>query len=390
MTQLTEVSGWRDETALLSVPAAAGIFRIGFAEGLPYLGKTANLRRRLRRLLQPRDRASVRLTLREIARDVRYGRTGSRFESDLLLYRMARTDRPEDCRDYLKLRAASFVKVLLRNRFPRTCLTQRLTRGKALFFGPFPSRRTAEQFQSAFLDLFRVRRCTENLTPSPDHPGCIWGEMDLCLRPCQAACNNDEYAAEADRLARFLLTDGDSLIEEITEARDLASAAMEFEAAARHHGLLAKAKAALRLRSDLSRELGGHHGLMLQESSSPRCLSATPLYKGSLQASFPLPWGADSPSGAGFAAALRTAFDEATWTESPLREREDHLALLQRWHGSSFRRGEFVPIPDPASPPFRKLANAAMRVALGRDRRATGDAQTRPAKPDGKGPVAAD
>ena len=365
MNEFQQVTNWRDRDALVAVPAAAGILRVELASGAPYIGRTADLRRRMRRLLHPPGGVSSRLSLAEIATEVHYCRTGSRFESDLLLYRTASAFRPGDCRNYLKLRPPAFVKVLLRNRFPRTCLTRRLTRSRALFFGPFPTRHAAEQFHGAFLDLFRVRRCTENLDPSPNHPGCIWGEMDLCLRPCQGACDGSRYAAEVERLTRFLRTDGNSLLEETEAARDRASAAMEFEVAAQQHRILSKAKDALRLRGGLSRELGELNGMVLQASVERSCVELTPLYKGSLQTSVRLPWGAPEPSAAAFAAGLRGILAAAAWSEAPLTEREDHLALLQRWHGSSFRRGEFVPFPDAAAPPIRRLANAAMRVASG-------------------------
>ena len=363
MKEFQQVTNWRDRDLLAAVPAAAGILRIELASGPPYIGRTADLRRRMRRLLHPPGGVSSRLSLTEIATEVYYCRTGSRFESDLLLYRTASAFRPGDCRNYLKLRPPSFVKVLLRNRFPRTCLTRRLTRSRALFFGPFPSRHAAEQFHGAFLDLFRVRRCPENLDPSPNHPGCIWGEMDLCLRPCQGACDGNRYAAEVERLTRFLRTDGNSLLEETEAARDRASAAMEFEMAAQQHRILSKAKDALRLRGALSRELGELNGMVLQASVEQSCVELTPLYKGSLQASVRLPWGAPEPSATAFAAGLRGILAAAAWSEATLAEREDHLALLQRWHGSSFRRGEYVPFPDAAAPPIRRLANAAMRVA---------------------------
>ena len=369
MMQSIEVLQWKEDSALRAVPASPGVFRIEFAHGLPYIGKTANLRRRLHRLLRPRDNSSARFSLRETAASVHYSRTGSPFESDLLLYRAAKRFRPEDYRAYLKLRPPAFVKLLLGNRFPRTCLTRHLARSKALYYGPFPNRNAAEQFQAGFLDLFRVRRCSENLQPFPDHPGCIWGELQLCLRPCQAACDDEQYAAEADRMKRFLSTDGASLLQEAEAARDSASAALEFESAARHHRLLARTKEALRLRGELSRELSVQHGMVLQRSAEEACLELTPLYKGSLQESIRVGWGGDQPSTAAVGALLRDALADRDWIQAPPDESEEHLALLQRWHSSSFRQGEFVPFADMCSPPIRKLAHSAHRVASGRERR---------------------
>ncbi len=367
MLGFIEVRQWDEESDLLAVPAAAGIFRVDFDSGPPYVGKTADLRRRLRRLLVPRKGVSSRLTLREVARGVHYRRTGSSFESSFLLYRAIGHYRPGNTRDFLKLRPPAFVKVLMGNRFPRTCVTRRLARSRALFYGPFPTRAAAEQFENAFLDLFQVRRCSENLIPSPGHPGCIWGEMGLCLRPCQAACDEETYAKEVNRMAEFLETDGASLLREAADARDLASASMEFERAARHHRLLSKAQDALRLRGALSREVGTHCGIVFQRSPERASVELTPLYRGSLQEPIRMHW-PDEPSAAAFRATIRWELANGTWSESTSREKEEHLALLQRWHGSSFREGEFVPFSSMEEPPLRKLANAAMRVARDRSR----------------------
>lgn len=368
MTDLQEVLDWRRDAALDAVPDCGGIFVVEFPEGLPYLGRTAALRKRLRRLLRPTDSASTRLTLREIATRVYYGRTGSAFESDVALYRAVKRYRPGESRDYLKLRPAFYVKLLLGNRFPRSCVTRQLTRGKSLFYGPFPNRNAAEGFQDGFLDLFLVRRCTENLDPSPFHPGCVWGEMGRCMRPCQGACDDDTYAREAQRMALFLETDGESLLCESELSRDNASESLDFEAAARFHELIGRTKQVLRLRAALSSELGSLHGVVVQRSAAPACLQMTAVYRGSLQAPVRLHHDQEAPTAAALNAQIRAAFSHFDWLEASTDERQDHLSLLQRWHASSFRKGEFVPFADISALPWRRLANAALRVAIGRDR----------------------
>jgi excinuclease ABC subunit C len=57
-----------------------------------------------------------------------------------------------------------------------------------------------------------MRRCQEDLQPSPDHPGCIYGEMNLCLRPCQQVVGAAEYGHEVDRVLEFLRSVGQSLL----------------------------------------------------------------------------------------------------------------------------------------------------------------------------------
>jgi hypothetical protein len=43
----------------------------------------------------------------------------------------------------------------------------------------------------------------------------------------------------------------------------------------------------------------------------------------------------------------------------------EHLAILTRWHTSSWRDGEWIEIDWPSKIPYRKLVNAIARVAHG-------------------------
>ena len=359
---------WDTEADLSAAPAAAGVFLVEFDQGPPYLGRTADLRKRLTRLLAPPSPRSKRLNLRGIARRVSFQRTGSKFESDWLLYCIARRLRPDDYRRFLKLRPPPFLKVHLNNRFPRTYVTTRLSATRAFFYGPFRSRAAADRFENAFLDFFRIRRCEEALEPSPDHPGCIYGEMNLCLRPCQAACSDDRYQREVGRVLRFLNTDGNSLLREIEESRDAAGEDMAFETAAKEHERLAKAKEALRLRGGLARDLDELHGVVVQRSAEESAVALTLLYRGTLQTPRTLRCAFDADLPVSLDAKIRSLLESIDWVAAKPAEKAEHLAILRRWYFSSFRRGEFVPVEAMDRMPFRKLVNAVSRVASGRER----------------------
>ena len=89
--QFERVIGFEAENAeaiLRSIPAAPGVFALcGAREGdEPYLTRTADLRRRMRRLLDPPEAQSKRLNLRDKVARIEYCVTGSEFESSLVLY----------------------------------------------------------------------------------------------------------------------------------------------------------------------------------------------------------------------------------------------------------------------------------------------------------------
>ena len=205
------------DEAIAQVPNNPAVFLLWPREGDPYLAKTALLRRRLLRLLKEREKPSRLLNLRHAVRRIEYRLTGSAFESAILMYELARRHFPKTYLDLLNLRMPSYVKLVLTNEFPRSQLTNHLSRAPALYCGPFRSRVSAEKFESQFLDLFQMRRCQEDLRPSPGHPGCIYGEMGMCLRPCQQVVGRDEYLHEVGRVAEFLKTGGHSLLDAVPQ-----------------------------------------------------------------------------------------------------------------------------------------------------------------------------
>src|SRR5690348_7521541 len=77
-------------------PAAPAVFALRGTDQAaePYVSKTANLRRRLQRLLAPAESQSKRLNLRDRVAAIEYSLTGSDFESMLLLYRLLRQEFP--------------------------------------------------------------------------------------------------------------------------------------------------------------------------------------------------------------------------------------------------------------------------------------------------------
>jgi excinuclease ABC subunit C len=272
------------EALLRDVPAAPGVFALRGSDPAsePYLTRAADLRRRMRRLLAPPEALdehgnpvlSKRLNLRNRVRFIDYTRTGSDFESTLLLYKASREAfGAEEARRRLRLYPPYFLRITMSHPHPRVYSTNRLSKKSlAETFGPFPSRAAAERYADAVLDLFLLRRCHEDLAPHPEHPGCVYGEMNKCLRPCQlgapTACTPGQYADEAARLHAFFTTRGQSLLDETAAQREAASEAMDFEAAAALHKHWEKVRAAANLADDLVRPVTDLRAVILQEAST--------------------------------------------------------------------------------------------------------------------------
>ncbi len=393
---------------LHSIPAQPGVFALRGprAEDAPYLTQTTDLRRRMRRLLDPPESQSKRLNLREKVATIEYCITGSAFESSLVLYdATAALFGHVEARRRLKLHTPYFLRMTMENAFPRVYSTNKLSkRGLAQMYGPFPSRLAAERYCDAVLDLFKLRRCYEDLEPYPEHPGCVYGEMNKCIEPCKQACTSEQYAAEAAAVKNFFDTRGESMIIAIGLEREEASAGMQFEKAAALHAQWQKVKAAQALADWIVRPVPKLRAVIVQTAApeehkeqaavflleggclvgperlstlgvravreqtsvgsslfaQPLMLQAIPL-EGTATASTAI----NSPEDR--AANALKSLEEKVGKHNDLAVLSDHLSLLRRWYyrPEKQRNGEVFFANEDGTWPVRKILRAAARIAIG-------------------------
>ncbi len=346
-----------DET-IASLPNTDAVFLVRAGDRSAYLAKTSMLRRRLLRILKPAGSPRRSLNLREVATRVEYWLTGSRFESMLLHYALAKRDFPEDYLRLVKLRMPAYVKLILSNEFPRTQVTTRLAGGRGIYYGPFRTRASAELFENQFLDLFQVRRCQENLEPSPQHPGCIYGEMNMCLRPCQQVVGVEEYMSEVRRVEEFLTGNGAALLNITAAARDRLSGEMNYEEAARQHKRLERIQEVLGLRDDLVGDIDRMYGVAVAPSTAPENVLLWFVCQGAWQSPLQFPL----TSHISLDQRLRELVASLEAVAPPLAEKQEHLALLARWHYSTWSDGEWIGFRGLDQTPYRKLVRAISRA----------------------------
>ena len=375
---LTERIEFRPEadTEVFSVVAAAPavfLLRGEDEHSEPYVSKTANLRRRLQRLLSAPEERTKRLNLRDRVRWIEYTLTGSDFESGFVLYQVLRSAFPKTYSNRLRLRFAPLVKLHLENEFPRASITTRLGRisGRNLYYGPFASRVAAEKFMNDALDFFKMRRCVEDLHPDPKFPGCVYSEMKMCLAPCFRGCTDDECRAEVVRVETFLYSRGESLKRQMAAERDDASAKMEFEAAAAIHARLDKLTPVLQQLPEFVRRIDQLHAVIVQKSvqkfRQPESVALFRVDGAALAGPLEFPISdtehAKSQSMEARIQAALAAFPAAK--PGSAIERMEHLAILKRWCYRGTRAGEIFFADARGELPMRRLVRGIGRVYKG-------------------------
>jgi excinuclease UvrABC nuclease subunit len=361
----------RDAEVFAAVPAAPAVFllRAADAQAEPYISKTANLRRRLQRLLGPVEERTKKLNLRDRVRVVEYSPTGSDFESGFLLYSVLRAAFPKTYSDRMRFRFAPLVKLHLENEYPRASITTRLGRlgGGSLYYGPFVSRVAAEKFMNDSLDFFKMRRCVDDLHPDPVFPGCIYSEMKMCLAPCFKGCTDEEYVAEVNRVQAYFDSGGDSLRRELSAEREAASARLAFEDAAAIHVRVEKLKPIVSQLPEIVQRLDRLSALMIQPSSVPGCVAFFRVEGGRIDG--PIAFSiqptehAKSQSMEGRVQEILQAFPPAK-AKSAL-ENMEHLAILKRWYYRGSRIGEIFFADAKGELPMRRIVRGISRVFRG-------------------------
>ena len=371
LSQRLEFMAERDREIFAALPSAAAVFLLRAADSRsePYVSKTANLRRRLERLLSPPAERSRRLNLRERVHGIEYSLTGSDFESGFLLYQLLRDAFPKTYSKRLRLRFAPLIKLHLENEYPRASVTTRLTRlgGKNLYYGPFPSRQAAEKFMNDALDFFKMRRCVEDLNPDPKFPGCVYSEMKMCLAPCFRGCTDDEYRAEVIRVEDFLASRGESLKRHIAAERDHASESLAFEEAAALHNRLEKLAPVLQQMPEPVQRLDRMRALIVQTSSVPETVALFRVDAGAMAGPLIFPISAEEHAKSqSMEARLQTALAGLPPAQpQSVLERMEHLAILKRWCYRGTRKGEIFFADSKGELPMRRIVRGIGRVYKG-------------------------
>ncbi len=382
------------EPAWSQTPARAAVFCLRGETGEPYLNWTQNLRSRLGKLLTSAPAQTKRLQLAKLVRKIAWAETASDFSARWLLYRATRAAFGDRASAKLHLRTPFFLRVGMRNRYPRVWVTNSIAPQAAEdLFGPFPSRQSAERYAEQVLDLHLLRRCFQDLAPDPEFPGCIYSEMQKCLAPCYGGCPDERYGEEAATVHAFLSTRGASLLQTLAAERASASEALDFEAAARSHARFTKVEQVADAAPELAGALAAQHGVVVQPSIEPDQVDLFLVRGGALAGPAPfsllgmqLP---DEHSGStslfAHPAALRpTPLDGRQATTPPSPEERlgqalerlasehsgqakqvlcDHQALLARWYfrPQAKREGELM-LATAGQIPLKSLLRACARV----------------------------
>src|SRR5271166_4627302 len=214
-------------------PTGPGVYRMIGAEGeVLYVGKARSIKKRIAAYITP-DRQPTRIT-RMIAqtRSMVFVTTESEAEALLLEANLVKQLRP---RYNVVLRDdKSFPYILICTGHPAARLVKH--RGaralKGDYFGPFASAGAVFRTMNALQRAFLLRTCSDSFYENRTRP-CLLYQIKRCSGPCTGEIALNDYAGLVKQASDFLSGRSRAIRHRLAEEMTQASAALEFEKAAR-------------------------------------------------------------------------------------------------------------------------------------------------------------
>jgi GIY-YIG catalytic domain-containing protein len=176
-------------------PALPGVYAFRDGEGhLLYVGVSRDLGRRVSSYFAPGvPRAGKRGRIAHLAASVTWRTAPSLLEALVLEARTIAREKPWFNRRLKVTGRHVWVRVDLRDPFPRLEVTRRLEPGPWRYVGPLPAGRALRRSLDELADAFGLRTCPGTLLPDPAGRACMRLDLGQCGAPCIARTGRGTY-----------------------------------------------------------------------------------------------------------------------------------------------------------------------------------------------------
>lgn len=222
------------EAVLKALPSRPGVYIFRAArDRVIYVGKAASLRNRVRSYFgathsfEPKVRRLV-----EQIEEVDFILTGTVQEALLLEATLIKRHQPffnvrlKDDKHY------PYLKIDLKETWPRVEIARRVQDDGSKYFGPFASAGSVRRSLDLVKKLFPWRSCTKAITGTDPRP-CLDYFIHRCIGPCASLCTKEEYDEVIGQTIMFLEGKQEEIARDLRRTMQQASQDLEYERASR-------------------------------------------------------------------------------------------------------------------------------------------------------------
>ena len=192
---------------LKDLPLNSGVYIMKSDSGqILYVGKARCLKNRVSQYFaHSANQTEKTVKLVEKIADFEYIITANEIEALVLENNLIKKHQPpynillKDDKSY------PFVKINVKDDFPRIEVVRKLKNDGAKYFGPYMQGITSRDILELIESAFCLRSCKHDLTRLPrSHRPCLNYHIGRCLAPCAGRCTKEQYAEQISEVISFL------------------------------------------------------------------------------------------------------------------------------------------------------------------------------------------
>ena len=232
-----------DQKAFLrSLTHRPGVYRMLDAKHkVIYVGKARDLKKRVSSYFHRSQTAPKTVAMMAQVARVEVTVVNTEAEALVLEYNLIKQHKPRFNVLLRDDKSYPYIYASIDQKFPRLRFHRGARKGKGRYFGPFPSTRAVRQTLNELQKLFLIRNCNESFFNNRTRP-CLQYQIKRCTAPCVGIVDEAQYRKDFDAAIQFLEGHNRSVVNTFVRRMEDASAAREYEQAARFRDQIAKLK----------------------------------------------------------------------------------------------------------------------------------------------------
>lgn len=218
---------------LKQLPAKPGVYLMKDAENtIIYVGKASNLHNRVRSYFGGGQKLTPKVQ-RLVARivDFDFFITNSEQEALILEYNLVKKYRPHYNIRLKDDKSFPYLKISVKDEWPRVYFTRRVENDGERYFGPFADARSVRQTLKVLKGIFPFRSCSREITGN-DSRACLDYYINNCLAPCIGVVDKKEYNKIIKQVILFLEGKQEKVAKELKERMKRSADSLAYERAA--------------------------------------------------------------------------------------------------------------------------------------------------------------
>jgi excinuclease ABC subunit C len=224
------------EEKLKLLPSSPGVYKMFNAAGeVIYVGKAISLKNRVRQYFQSSKNHPPKVTamVRQIE-DFEYIRVANETEAFSLESNLIKEFKPKYNILLKDDKHFPYIRVDLKQNFPRLEVVRRVKKDGAKYLGPFLSGLLLRDGLALVRDQYPIRQCKKDIgrmIARRERP-CLMYHIGKCCAPCSGNITREDYHKLVDEVLSFLSGNTSEVLRSLSAQMAAASESMDFERAA--------------------------------------------------------------------------------------------------------------------------------------------------------------